>query len=725
MNPKTYNLEEIKKINGKNMKKRLIYTLALFLMTVLTFAQSNVKYEYDEINRLTKVTYSNGTVVEYTYDALGNRTEKEVTGGSASIVENAEPYAVLSNDNTVLTFYYDDQKEARGGMDVDGFAWFREVGGITTVMFDSSFANCKTITEASHFFYNCANLTSIIGIENLKTDNFVSMDDMFYNCGSLESVDISHFNTKNVTSMARTFLGCSSLKSLDVSHFDTKNVTNMLWMFCGCSNLNELDVTNFNTENVNNMFGMFMECSGLTSLDVTNFNTGQVTNMAQMFQTCTNLTSLDLTNFDTEKVNEMSYMFSSCTNLETIYCNDTWNPEESNSSMFYGCINLKGAISYDENNTGSAYANPDTGYFTRKESQTIVENAQPYAVLSNDNTLLTFYYDDQKEARGGMEANIYPWIRHAEDIKKVVFDASFDRCSTITNTSYWFYKCENLTEIIGIEYLHTENVTDMSQMFYFCTSLKNLDVSHFNTSKVERMDWMFYYCSSLESLDVSHFDTRNVTNMTSMFADCSNLTSLDVSHFNTEKVTDMLQMFTCCYNVKNLDLTNFDTRNVTNMSHMLSFCKSLEELDLSNFDTSNVTDAIYMFRWCENLKNLHLSSTMSDLDDDACDGVGTEESPCTLIAPDGFEFGVDTSGDTFVWKGGYFTLKVEQKKGDANGDGTVDASDIVEVLNYILNKPSEKFNFNAADVNGDGAVNPADIVGISNIILGNGTAARQ
>ena len=31
---------------------------------------------------------------------------------------NAEPYAVLSDNNTVLTFYYGNQKEARGGMSV-------------------------------------------------------------------------------------------------------------------------------------------------------------------------------------------------------------------------------------------------------------------------------------------------------------------------------------------------------------------------------------------------------------------------------------------------------------------------------------------------------------------------------------------------------------------------------------------------------------------------------
>ena len=64
-------------------------------------------------------------------------------------------------------------------------------------------------------------------------------------------------------------------------------------------------------------------------------------------------------------------------------------------------------------------------------------------------------------------------------------------------------------------------------------------------------------------------------------------------------------------------------------------------------------------------------------------------------------------------------------RGDANGEGTVDVCDMVAIMDYILNKPSDTFNFNAADVNGDGAVNVADIVGIVNIILGNKTAARQ
>ena len=57
--------------------------------------------------------------------------------------------------------------------------------------------------------------------------------------------------------------------------------------------------------------------------------------------------------------------------------------------------------------------------------------------------------------------------------------------------------------------------------------------------------------------------------------------------------------------------------------------------------------------------------------------------------------------------------------GDANNDGTVNAADIVEVVNYIMNHPSEKYNEKAADANGDGVVNAADIVAIVNIIMGN------
>ena len=56
--------------------------------------------------------------------------------------------------------------------------------------------------------------------------------------------------------------------------------------------------------------------------------------------------------------------------------------------------------------------------------------------------------------------------------------------------------------------------------------------------------------------------------------------------------------------------------------------------------------------------------------------------------------------------------------GDANGDGKVNVSDIVEIVNKILGNPSGKLIEEAADVNDDGKINVTDIVLVVNIILG-------
>ncbi|MDY5586311.1 MAG: InlB B-repeat-containing protein, partial [Eubacteriales bacterium] len=56
------------------------------------------------------------------------------------------------------------------------------------------------------------------------------------------------------------------------------------------------------------------------------------------------------------------------------------------------------------------------------------------------------------------------------------------------------------------------------------TNLTSISFGNFNTSNVTNMQEMFYYCSSLTSLDLSNFDTSNVTDMELMFCGCSSLT---------------------------------------------------------------------------------------------------------------------------------------------------------------------------------------------------------
>ena len=63
------------------MKIKIIILLLAFLFSLQVNAQT---YTYDSNNRLKKVVYNNGTTVTYTFDALGNRISKKVTGSTTA-----------------------------------------------------------------------------------------------------------------------------------------------------------------------------------------------------------------------------------------------------------------------------------------------------------------------------------------------------------------------------------------------------------------------------------------------------------------------------------------------------------------------------------------------------------------------------------------------------------------------------------------------------------------
>ena len=480
-----------------------------------------------------------------------------------------EAYAVFS-DGT-LTFYYDKNKPAGAyGMRTTwNDQWSDVTDKITKVVFDKSFDNYRP-TSCAYWFYGCSNLTIIEGMKE-------------------------YINTDNVTSMGGMFSGCSSLTTLDLSNFKTEKVTDMNSMFNGCSSLTTLDLSNFKTDNV--------------------------TNMGTMFNGCSNLTTLDLSNFKTDNVMYMNIMFSGCSNLQTIYVGDNWTTKNVTQSWrtFYGCYSLYGGkgTAYNGNIIDATYANIDDpengkpGYFTKSGEPAFVPPI-PYAVFS-DGTL-TFYYGKNKPSGAyGMRTTWRDqWYDVADKITKVVFDKSFADYLP-TSCAYWFSNCRNLTTIEGMkEYLNSEKVTNMYDMFYNCSSLTTLDVSNFKTDNVTNMSDMFRDCSSLTTLDVSNFKTENATSMLCMFYNCSSLTTLDVSNFKTENVTNMGYMFYNCSSLTTLDVSNFKTDNVTRMDGMFYNCSSLTTLDVSNFKTDNVTYMDWMFYNCSSLTSLDVSNFKTD-----------------------------------------------------------------------------------------------------------------
>jgi surface protein len=190
---------------------------------------------------------------------------------------------------------------------------------------------------------------------------------------------------------------------------------------------------------------------------------------------------------------------------------------------------------------------------------------------------------------------------------------------------------------------------------------------YLNTNEVTNMSYMFFECSSLTSLDLSSFNTSKITDMYGMFYECSSLTSLDLSSFNTSKVTDMGAMFCFCDYLRTIYVGDgWSTAAVTNSEDMFYYCNSLVGGKGTTYNESNPTDKTYA----------HID--------------GGPSNP------------------------GYFTEKAGGLRGDVNGDGSVNITDVTALINLLL---SGNTSAPAADCNQDSKVNINDVTALINYLL--------
>ena len=468
------------------------------------------------------------------------------------------PYAILSADQTAVTFYYDTESATRKAADPEATVVFKlnsfstsyystpvwATASLTSATFDDSFATYEGLTGLAYWFSGCQALATINGISNLNTENVTTMRGMFNNCSSLTELNLTGFNTANVTTTYYMFYNCSSLTELDLSGFNTTKLTDASWMFSGCSNL-------------------------ITIYAATN------------------------TNWNTETLISGSYMFQNCSNLIG-----------GNGTAF-------SSNSYDQTRACIDGLDGKPGYFTDKNAP------RPYAILSADQTAIAFYYDTQLPVRKTAPENdgatiilkLNPgsrpvWATAA--LTSATFDPSFAGFTDITSLYSWFEGCTGLTAI-DLSNLNAANVTTTYHMFYGCTNLKTITFGeHFATGKVTNMNSMFYNCTNLETLTFGeHFSTAQVTTMYSMFYGCRNLQKITFGpQFTTSNVTDMGYMFFNCSSLTELDLTGFNTAKVTTTDYMFNACSNLETIYAAagtDWNTQTLTSSNYMFCNCPKL----------------------------------------------------------------------------------------------------------------------------
>ena len=158
-------------------------------------------------------------------------------------------------------------------------------------LYIQSESGVKANPDSSDLFGGFKKLKTIEGLKYFDTSNVKSMASMFFNCLSMEVIDLTDFDTSNVTDMSSMFrfgvgYGVGSSASLreikGLEDFDTSKVTNMDRMFDGSSIVNFEGVEYFNTSNLKTMVSMFSH-TGVTKLDLSNWDTSNLRDANQAF----------------------------------------------------------------------------------------------------------------------------------------------------------------------------------------------------------------------------------------------------------------------------------------------------------------------------------------------------------------------------------------------------------------------------------------------------------
>jgi YD repeat-containing protein len=82
------------------MKQQAWITIILILITCLVPSARGTQYRYDNLHRLTRVIYDNGMQISYTYDEVGNRTQRVSTLMADTSVDgtvNFQDFAILAS----------------------------------------------------------------------------------------------------------------------------------------------------------------------------------------------------------------------------------------------------------------------------------------------------------------------------------------------------------------------------------------------------------------------------------------------------------------------------------------------------------------------------------------------------------------------------------------------------------------------------------------------------
>ena len=354
----------------------------------------------------------------------------------------------------------------------------------------------------------------------------------------------------------------------------------------------------FKTYAPTSLSGFFNGCETLETISGLEYlNTANVTYMDNMFNGCSALESLNLTNFNTENVTNMSSMFMGCSGLESLNLTN-FNTENVTdmSWMFYGCSAL---TSLDLTNFNTANVDFMIHMFYGCSALKSLD-------LTNFNTAKVEYMNDLFNGCSAL-TTIYASDKFVTDNVSNGSDM-FTGCKSLkdysdSKTDHTYANCgvtDGYFTPGGCGYAEFDNATGTLTFCY--KGVKPEGAYDLNVGGSDP-EWKTLGTNVNKVVFNASFANARPTSCYYWFCGCSKLTDIEgIENLNTENVTNMNSMFDRCSALTLLDLTNFNTAKVSDMSYMFMGCSALTTIFVSDkFVTDQVTDGRDMFHMCINL----------------------------------------------------------------------------------------------------------------------------
>lgn len=216
----------------------------------------------------------------------------------------------------------------------DMFSMFAECYSLKTIKGIEGF-DTSNVTTMWTMFGNCHSLGNL-DLSGFDTGKCTTLGGMFVNCSSMTSIDISSFVTDHVINMERLFSGCSKLSSLNLgASFNTVYAESLSQMFMDCASLTSLDLSGFDTRDVKDFSSMFKGCTSLENLDISSFSFMHAEKWGSILYDCTKMKNLNLgskigDNWEYWDVYHLANVSQNC----AIHC----SPAAMNNLLTISCI---------------------------------------------------------------------------------------------------------------------------------------------------------------------------------------------------------------------------------------------------------------------------------------------------------------------------------------------------------------------------------------------------